>query len=135
MVHIRLDFRILVGQQWGMKLSCVGVLVLGGCMHSFAQTSAHIEMEYVTVGDPSNPPDSSGFGAVDYTFQIGKFEVTQSQYTTFLNAVDPRGENALKLYNDEPGTEAWTGISADATAPVGSKYTVLPAFASKPVTL
>jgi formylglycine-generating enzyme required for sulfatase activity len=42
---------------------------------------------FVRIGDLGNPNDSTGFGAVGYSYQIGKFEVTLSEYTEFLNAV------------------------------------------------
>jgi ELWxxDGT repeat protein len=51
----------------------------------YAQPFVAIEM--VTVGDPGNAADTTGYGAVDYLFAIGKYEVTLSQYTAFLNAV------------------------------------------------
>ena len=55
------------------------------------------------VGDPGNAPDptkavdgTSGYGEVDYVYAIGTFDVTLSQYATFLNAVavqsDPYGQ-------------------------------------------
>lgn len=58
----------------------------------------------VRVTNPGNPADTrhslAGFGAVDYEFTIGKYEVTNGEYTEFLNAKagigDPRG-----LYNVE----------------------------------
>jgi len=57
---------------------------------------------WVTVGNPGNAHDTqvmndrtTGYGSVCYTYQIGKYEVTAGQYTTFLNAVattsDPMG--------------------------------------------
>jgi hypothetical protein len=45
------------------------------------------EIDWVTVGDPGNPADVTGFGAVPYVFQIAKHEVTNEQYVEFLNAV------------------------------------------------
>jgi len=53
-------------------------------------------IEWVTVGDPGNPPDAAtGRGAVAGAFQISKHEVTVGQYAAFLNAVaaaaDPHG--------------------------------------------
>ncbi len=55
-----------------------------------------LDMEWVTVGDPGNVDDThdDGYGGVAYTYNIGKYEVTNSQYCEFLNAVaasDPHG--------------------------------------------
>jgi formylglycine-generating enzyme required for sulfatase activity len=47
-------------------------------------------VDTVNVGDAGNPPDDTpgtGFGAVSYDYAIGKYEITVSQYLTFLNAV------------------------------------------------
>src|ERR1700722_8048356 len=59
--------------------------------------SAAITIATVPVGNPGNAPDATGFGEVDYAYNIGEYDVTSSQYTAFLNAVaatDPYG-----LYN------------------------------------
>lgn len=51
-------------------------------------------MAFVEVGDPGNANSNSGYGAVNYTFGIGKYEVTVAEYCDFLNAVaqwDPYG--------------------------------------------
>ena len=52
-------------------------------------------LQFVTVGDPGNAADpSTGYGAVPYSYQIGKYDVTIGQYVQFLNAVartDPYG--------------------------------------------
>ncbi len=57
-----------------------------------------MDMPFVTVGNPGNAADpGSGYGAVDYTYRIGKFEVTAGQYTEFLNAV--AAEDTYGLYN------------------------------------
>ena len=47
-----------------------------------------VTMDWATVGDTNNPPDptvmmtdgTSGYGSVSYTYQIGKYDVTNSQY-------------------------------------------------------
>jgi len=46
-------------------------------------------IETVTIGSPGNADDThgDGYGGVDYTYNIGKYEVTAGQYTQFLNAV------------------------------------------------
>lgn len=61
-----------------------------------ASTSAQFSLaiESVVVGNAGNADDSTGFGGVDYTYQIGTYEVTNAQYASFLNAVassDPHG--------------------------------------------
>jgi sulfatase modifying factor 1 len=58
-----------------------------------AVSAPGVEIDWVPVGDPGNPPDQTGYGAVAYDYQIGRFEVTVEQYVEFLNAVaadDPR---------------------------------------------
>ena len=42
---------------------------------------------------------ATGFGAVPYAYNIGTYDVTNSQYVEFLNAKDPTGDNPLGLYN------------------------------------
>ncbi|MGD9126199.1 MAG: SUMF1/EgtB/PvdO family nonheme iron enzyme [Planctomycetia bacterium] len=44
-------------------------------------------LEFVPVGDAGNFADTTGFGAVNYDYQIGKYHVTAAQYVEFLNAV------------------------------------------------
>ncbi len=46
-----------------------------------------ITIETVPVGNVGNAPDTTGFGAVGYNYNIGRYEVTNSQYASFLNAV------------------------------------------------
>lgn len=46
-----------------------------------------VTIDTVTVGDSGNRSDSSGYGAVNDVFALGKYEVTIGQYTVFLNAV------------------------------------------------
>lgn len=56
-----------------------------------------ITIPTVPVGNAGNAADTNGRGAVAYTYNIGATEVTNAQYTAFLNAVaatDPNG-----LYN------------------------------------
>ncbi len=68
-----------------------------------------VSIETVLVGNPGNAGEWSGesyggygpdriCGAVDYTYIIGKFEVTTEQYTEFLNAVAATDTHGL--YNE-----------------------------------
>ena len=54
-----------------------------------------VVMEWVTVGDPGNAPDDTQFGSVGYVYRIGKYAVTNAQYTEFLNAVAADDPNNL----------------------------------------
>ena len=63
------------------------------CLPFGSIASAQATIQWVTVGDPGNAPDTTTYGAVSTSFQIMKYEFTNQQYTNFLNAVDPQGTN------------------------------------------
>jgi len=46
-----------------------------------------VTIDWVTVGDPGNAADTTGYGAVADEYRIGKYEVTIQQYADFLSAV------------------------------------------------
>jgi len=48
---------------------------------------AGVNIITVPVGNLGNANDDTGYGRVDYAYNIGKYEVTAGQYTEFLNAV------------------------------------------------
>ena len=73
----------------------IAILVLA--LPAAAAQAATIQT--VPVGNSGNADDSTGYGAVAYDYNIGKYEVTAGQYRDFLNAVDPTGGNSLGLYN------------------------------------
>jgi hypothetical protein len=92
---------------------------------------------YKTCGDaPAAPPSCLTVGAVSYTYGIGEYETTVSQYVTFLNTVDPKGNNLRQLYDDNMNPTVWPqygsiGFSADAAG--GEHYSVAyPEWADKP---
>ena len=68
-----------------------------------------LSIETVTIGNPGNPGDvqlNGTFGAVNYPYRIAKTEVTNAQYTLFLNAVaasDPNGLFDFSMGNDPRG--------------------------------
>ena len=65
---------------------------------SLAVPSARaVTIDMVTVGNQGNANDTTGYGAVNYDYQIGKYHVTIGQYTEFLNAVAKT--DTYKLYN------------------------------------
>ncbi|MFM8892867.1 MAG: cadherin domain-containing protein, partial [Planctomycetia bacterium] len=65
-----------------------------------------VEMQFVTVGNVGNSPDpatGSLYGAVNYQYGIGAYEVTIGQYTAFLNAVaqsDPYSLYSTSMASD-----------------------------------
>src|SRR5262245_29129643 len=69
-----------------------------------------VNIETVLVFNSGNAADVTGVGAVSYEYRIGKYEVTNSQYSEFLNAVDPNGTNVLALYDSQMTSSVWGGI-------------------------
>jgi sulfatase modifying factor 1 len=62
-----------------------------------------ITYDLVTVGNAGNAADTTGYGAVAYEYQIGKYDVTIGQYTVFLNAV--AATDTYGLYDLSMGTD------------------------------
>jgi poly(3-hydroxybutyrate) depolymerase/formylglycine-generating enzyme required for sulfatase activity len=93
-------------------------------------SSGQVQFEWLTVGNPGNAADiSSGFGAVDHSFLIAKYEVTNAQYAQFLNAkavTDP-----LNLYSVSMGAGAG-GITRSGV-PGSYSYSAMPGRELKPV--
>jgi formylglycine-generating enzyme len=97
---------------------------------------AVVTIDYVPVGHAGNaadPATGSLYGAVAYDYKIGQYEVTNAQYTSFLNAVDPSGANANGIYNTNMGSNARGGISFNSGAANGMKYTIRSSMGDKPV--
>ena len=99
---------------------------------------------WVTVGNPGNTGELSGYGAggvegpdricgaVGYTYNIGKYEVTAGQYTEFLNAV-ARTSDRHGLYNVSMWSDPWgCKIQRTLTSDIYT-YTVAADRANRPV--
>jgi sulfatase modifying factor 1 len=69
------------------------------CLLAAPAGADQITIDMVTVGNPGNANDTGGsrIGRVDYSYQIGKYDVTIGQYTAFLNAVATT--DTYSLYN------------------------------------
>jgi len=95
---------------------------------------ADITIDTVTVGNPGNAADTvqqpiSGtyLGSVGYTYNIGKYDVTNSQYAAFLNSVAQA--DTYSLYN---GNMASYGITQGGLS--GSySYSVTSGLENRPV--
>ncbi len=100
-------------------------------------TDASIILDWVNVGDPGNPENTvikkdgtSGYGAVDYSFRISKYETTNYQYAEFLNAVAPT--DTYNLYHPSMGSALEGGIIRTGTN--GSySYSIKANMDNKPV--
>jgi len=92
-----------------------------------------VTIDMVTVGDPGNANDTTGYGAVGYAYQIGTYEVTIGQYADFLNAVaasDPNGLYFPDMGTDQSvagiarsgssGSYAYVAIGPSGTTPAGA---------------
>ena len=101
-------------------------------------TSLGVAMSMVTVGNPGNAADTntgSLYGAVSYSYQIGKYDVTGSQYTAFLNAVG--STDTYALYNTSMGTDPNSyGVAQISRSGTTGTYTyaVLNGTGSRPIT-
>jgi formylglycine-generating enzyme len=119
-------------------------LIFTGFLLFCSTTASALTLDMVTVGNPGNAPDTryglpagSPVGAVGYTYQIGKYEVTAGQYTEFLNAVakaDPNG-----LYNQFMDYDTYSMLGGPNIKRSGSSggfsYSVAPDWANRPVSL
>jgi hypothetical protein len=117
-----------------------------GVIQSFGGPPGHFVDPPVTPKDtgiykscsdaPAAPPPCLTVGRVNYKYGIGEFDITVSQYVTFLNTVDPRGRNALQLYFDDMSPTAWPkygSVGYSSSAALGQHYSVAyPEWADKP---
>jgi formylglycine-generating enzyme required for sulfatase activity len=94
------------------------------------QAQPLVTIETVTVGDAGNSMDNTGYGAVTNVFAIGQYEVSLSQYATFLNSV--AATDTYNLYNANMATFLNTaGISRSGSS--GSYSYALIGSGSRPV--
>jgi hypothetical protein len=121
--------RFRLGRAVGAAVVCV----------SLVSAASAATTDTVSVGNPGNPGDTrypSGgvpsFGGVDYTYNIGKYEVTAGQYTEFLNAV--AATDTYGLYNTSMGNVPALGANIQRSGSSGSyTYSVAADWADRPV--
>ena len=119
---IRLSFKTL----------SVGLATLA-CLLSAPAGADQITIDMVTVGNPGNANDTGGsnIGRVDYSYQIGKYDVTMGQYAAFLNAVATT--DTYSLYNPAMGSNGnIKGISQNGSSS-SYNYSVI-GSANRPIT-
>jgi len=86
---------------------------------------------FVTVGDAGNTADTNGYGAVSYSFMIGKYTLTNDVYCSFLNTVaasDPRSLYSTQMSSERVGGITRSGSSGSYTYSVKSNYGNKPVY-------
>jgi len=119
-------------QVYSVRALVASAMLAAACV---AGVRASIVIDTVPVGNPGNAADTRyeapGYGAVEYTYNIGKYEVTAGQYTAFLNAV--AATDTYGLYN----TSMWSsdyGCKIERSGSSGSyRYSVAGDWANRPV--
>jgi sulfatase modifying factor 1 len=99
-------------------------------------TARAVSIDLVPVGNPGNENDPlTGCGRVDYSYQIGKFEITSGQYASFLNAVAKTDTYGLyNPYMGYAGDPAYGGCNIKRTGASGNyTYSVPADWANRPV--
>ena len=93
-----------------------------------------VSFDFVHVGNAGNAADAeTGLGAVPYDFAISKTEVTNAQYSSFLNHVDPTGTDPFGLYYPEM-RRGFGGIEFREGNADGNKYVARFGREQNPVT-
>ena len=112
-------------------ISLKPVLLTVAALLAASSAFAVIVIETSYVGDEGNKADSSNnYGAVNYGYNVGTYEVTNSQYVSFLNAKAATDTHAL--YNTNMNGNSHGGISRSGSS--GSfSYSVKSGFDDEPV--
>ena len=126
------------------------LIMTAGLLYAGTATQADVfnmgvgltSLEVVTVGNPVNAGELSGAGAggygpdricgaVNYVYNIGKYQVTAGQYTEFLNAV--ADADTYGLYNSDMWSHTY-GCKIERSGTSGSyTYSVAADWANRPV--
>ena len=90
------------------------ILLTAGTFAVTSSVIASIEIDTVLVGNAGNANDTTGYGGVSYDYHIGTYEVTNSQYTAFLNAT--AATDTHSLYNSNMNSSSYGGIQQSGTS-------------------
>lgn len=100
------------------KLILVVMCVLAMANIASAEIIQGIDIDFVTIGNAGNVSDTRveanpyGCGAVGYEYQLGKYEITNGQWDSFVSAAGAPTGNPSMAY-DEGST--WTGTNVPTT--------------------
>jgi len=118
----------------GKRVLWIVVAVFLAAGQSPLATATPVNYEMVTIGDPGNandPATESVYGGVNYTYQIGKYDVTIGQYAAFLNAVAK--SDPYSLYDSSMGTNGNIAGISQAGSSGSYSYSVI-GSANRPIT-
>jgi formylglycine-generating enzyme required for sulfatase activity len=116
------------------KSLAVFLLVAFATVPPLTALAAPITIAWSTVGNPGNAADpATGYGAVGYSYKIGTYDVTASQYVTFLNSNDPTGANTLGLYNSNMSNAYYGGVAFNSGAASGDMYSAVAGRGNDPI--
>jgi formylglycine-generating enzyme required for sulfatase activity len=86
-----------------------------------ASAASAVTMAWTPIGNPGNRADTAvmgdgttGYGSVPYAYNIGTYEVTNAQYTEFLNA--KAKSDPLDLWNLDIASSITRTVARGATA-------------------
>lgn len=101
--------------------------VCAGAGSALAQVDPNSGIDFVTVGSPGNAPWTGGGtnnnrGEVDYSYRIGRYEVTTQQWCDFMNAAldRPAGDSIPHVF----APTQWGAVPTTPNNPGGQRFMV-----------
>lgn len=108
------------------RLALIPVLCIALAPAALAQVDPS-GIDFVTVGSPGNAPwmgggTNQGHGEVDYSYRIGRLEVTSQQWCEFMNAAldRPSGDRIPHVF----APTQWGAVPTTPNNPGGQRFTV-----------
>jgi formylglycine-generating enzyme required for sulfatase activity len=92
----------------GLFIRCA-IGALASAVWLFVVPAYAVTIDWITVGDPGNAADTTGYGGVPYPYIISRYEITNSQYVEFLNSVDTF--DTYELYDSAMSLSPLGGIT------------------------
>ena len=117
-----------------MKTLTLTTCAIAAVLITSNSATAMITLDMIAIGNVGNAADSTGYGSVSYEYNIGKTEVTNTQYVAFLNATASTVDT-YALYNPFMATMGGgtVGISQTGGGSTNFTYTVTGGGENRPV--
>ena len=114
-------------------LALAVTFAFGSALLCVSSVQATVVIDTISIGNVGNADDThgDGYGGVDYTYNIGTYEVTAGQYAEFLNAT--AATDTYNTYNTKMGGDS-RGCQIKRAGSVGTyTYSVASDWANRPV--